>query len=515
MTMREQTDGQELPAELETALGQAFAVRPDPFRQVAIRAQVIAEAREMRNRTVEADLGQAYAVQPSMQKYALYRRMAIEAGTQPLAAPERSAGFFARAFSFLASGETSFERRLNDCIEAVVAGRATTNDCLQQYPQDADRLAPLLGLAQGLRTEYASLPLDQRVSGVRWRVLRAAREPQTRPLAAETTSGGGFFKHLQWAAPLTTGVAASFILTFLAFQALTGGSGSPTGPTGGQVVVAPTGEPLDYGALVEVAEDNPTLNRVRLSVERVRTAVDNNEAPSREELEELTQSTQALNENINDLGNAELGAARQIAEIAVTTLAEAETLVADEDAEALVSSVEAVNNSRTAAEGAVEPASTPDEPEPTATADPEPTEDPEPTPTATPEPPDLEALLATHAEISEALPDAAGEGLDAALLEDYNESAAALILALESPEGSADAEFIITAVSLAGSNVLRLTAVENPGDESELALLDEARDTAQQLAEKAVAAKQALEESLTDAAAETLEDDSESGTAAQ
>jgi hypothetical protein len=79
MSVREGHDDH-FRAELEQALSEAFAVKPDTFRQVAIRAQVIAEMREIHSaKTVQGALGRVYAVQPSAHKYEHYRRLAMAA----------------------------------------------------------------------------------------------------------------------------------------------------------------------------------------------------------------------------------------------------------------------------------------------------------------------------------------------------------------------------------------------------------------------------------------------------
>ncbi|MEX2237142.1 MAG: hypothetical protein WEB00_06385 [Dehalococcoidia bacterium] len=448
-----------MEAELEQALTQAFDVQPDPFRRVAIRAQLVAEIRELKaTRTVQGALGTAYAVQPSEQKYAHYRQLAINSARAAQADSVARPSVLRRALAFFSTSDSTFERRLNDCIDSLVAGRASFNECLQRYPEDADKLAPLLGMAFELRSEYASLPMDKRLSGIRWRVQRAAREPQTAPLAVPQRSSGGFYKSLQWAAPLTTGVAAAFVLAFVAFQfvANDGGSGGSQQASSG-----PRFEQVNFSAVARIADNNETLGRYRSALERVSIAVDRNEAPSRADLEALLEQNDDLHAELPNLEGEELQAASYYAEVAAATLSDAEALVAEEDLDALVSSQEAVEASREAISETTIPTRTGDgneEPQTDPTEEATPGDEPDSS-TATPEieeeQPDLGETLDDHRALSELL-HADPPVIDATLIEDYVASLDALEAAIASEEGAADAVFLQEVIDLLGEDAVAL-----------------------------------------------------------
>lgn len=465
-------DGHEDPftAELEQALSEAFAVKPDPFRQVAIRAQVIAEMREIHSATtVQNALGRVYAVQPSASKYEHYRRLSIAAAQEP--AVEREP-FFARALALFRGSNHDFERTLNDCIDDIVAGRATTNDCLQRYPDEADRLAPLLGMAFQLRSEYASLPFEQRLSGVRWRVQRASQTRETTPLVGQS-SGGGFLRNLQWAAPLTTGVAASFLLAFLVFQAYVSDGGSSGSPQAGNPQVPVQGNPLSFSALQEAIGENEYLTRFQSSIDRVREAVDNEQPPAAEDIEALTQHASELQEQIDTGGleREERRAAANLAGVAASTLEAAESLVEEDgEQELLVTSVELVEQLNSAIASTALPGSEGEEEE---GAEPEPTAEPE-------EPADdsegegdgegegeasddeevtLAELVENHRELTERL---GTNVVGRSLLRDYRQSLDALEEAIASEEGAADEEFLTETLELLQLDEVALVSlVEN------------------------------------------------------
>ena len=465
--MRQDDHGDAFVTELESALSDAFAVDPDPFRQVAVRAQVIAELREINSATtVQGALSRVYDVQPSASRYNHYRQLAIAAASEPV--PEKES-LLTRAMALFRGGDHVFERRLNDCIDAIVSGRATTNECLQRYPQDADRLAPLLGMAFELRSEYASLPFEQRLSGVRWRIQRASQVRETTPLAAQP-AGGGFFRNLQWAAPLTTGVAASFLLGFLVFQAYLGDDGATTSPQAGNPQFAEGEGPLSFGALNEVTSENQYLSRFQSSIERVQTAVINEQPPAAEDIEALTQRTSELQEQIEagGLEGEERRAAVTLADTAASALEAAESLVEGDQADLLVTSQELIDQLNSAIASTALPGGDSDEGE---AADPEPTAEPTEEPADDDEQPaddgdgegsedeevDLVELVDTHRALSEQL--AAGVVLDRALFRAYRQSLNDLQEAIESEEGAADEEFLTTTLELLGLDEVSLNAL--------------------------------------------------------
>jgi hypothetical protein len=465
MSVREGHDDH-FRAELEQALSEAFAVKPDPFRQVAIRAQVIAEMREIHSaKTVQGALGRVYAVQPSAHKYEHYRRLAMAAVHEPVLEKE---SFFARARALFRGSNHNFERRLNDCIDDIVGGRATTNECLQRYPEDADRLAPLLGMAFQLRSEYASLPFEQRLSGVRWRVQRASQKRDTTPLAGHV-SGGGFLRNLQWAAPLTTGVAASFLLAFLVFQTYLSDGGDSGSPQAGNPQVPVQGNPRSFAALQEAIGDNEYLTRFDAAIERVETAVLNEQPPAPEDIEALTQQTSELQEQIEagGLEGEERRAAANLAVVAANTLEAAEPLVGVEEQELLVTSQELIQQLNNAIASTALPGSNEGNEEQTAEPTAEPTEEPaddgegDEEPAGDGEDEDEEVTLAElvdgHRALSEQL--AAGVVIDRALFRAYRQSLDDLQEAIESEEGAADEEFLTTTLELLGLDEVSLNGL--------------------------------------------------------
>ncbi|MPZ22300.1 MAG: hypothetical protein GEU28_01865 [Dehalococcoidia bacterium] len=476
-------------AGLEDTLAETFAVEPDPFRQVAIRAQVLAEVREMnKKQSIAGALEHVFSVEPRAEKYAHYRQMAVDAAREPVAEAASRPPLLSRALAFITAREGSFERSLNASIEAVVGGRASVNDCLQQFPRDADRMAPLLMLAQQLRYEYSSLPLEQRVSGVRWRVLRATREPQTAPLAAETAGSGGFMRHLQWAAPLTSGVAAAFVLSFLLFQSYAGDSDGPSGP-GPQVGDVPPSDEASSFRVDEVTARNEVLARVRGSVERVQFAVIENRAPSRQELEDLAAGAQDLNEQLstNAIQSAdEFAVAYTLSRQAAQAIEAAGPLVAAED-QALVENTRVAIEASQEQLGVVTVTPSDDEvvqdpdpeidptgtPEPTASVTPGPTDEPTDEPTATPTPDEGAAtpaaarmeLLESHNALVEDLAQAPPEAVTIALLNQYAVSLNNLIALLESDDGASDGDFVrgvLLSTATESTQLTRVGSVSEP-----------------------------------------------------
>lgn len=78
-----------------------------------------------------------------------------------------------------------FEERLDRCLEAVLSGRWTVEDCLLRYPQDATRLRPLLLAALRLREALASEPRPEFREAARERFLVATGQRLREALAVE------------------------------------------------------------------------------------------------------------------------------------------------------------------------------------------------------------------------------------------------------------------------------------------------------------------------------------------
>lgn len=71
-----------------------------------------------------------------------------------------------------------FERRLEECLEALRSGEKTPEQCLAAYPEDAERLRPLLEAAYRLHSEFAGLQPGERFrQAARARFLTATGRP--------------------------------------------------------------------------------------------------------------------------------------------------------------------------------------------------------------------------------------------------------------------------------------------------------------------------------------------------
>jgi hypothetical protein len=527
--MTQQVGWERVDAELEEALASSFAVQPDPFRQEVIRAQIVAEARELyAPKTMEGALERTFSVQPNPAKYAQYRRMAMAAARQPLYEPARKS-WPSRIFGFLAPRD-DFELRLNDSIEAIVSGRATTSDCLERYPEDAERLAPLLGLASQLQAEYASLPVDQRLSGVRWRLQRATRETNTTPLLQP--AGASFFRHLQWAAPLTAGVAASLVLALVVFQGLNSPSSGSNGELANGIAL---GDNIDYSRLPEIAGDNEVLRQAVDSIQQVRIAIENNQPPPNESLENLAAGSRALNAGLDDLESDDLSAAVYITEAAADTLEQAAPLVTEENLGTFEETQEQVSAtvaaSRAAVDGNASVEAPPDdgseaqqdddtaagdtrnaggdtagdeaddesgEPSVVIAGD-EAEEDAEEEESTLPD--DLQTLLDSHADVVARFED---EELSEELLGDYIVSVDDLLGALEDPQNAANAGFTVELLTAANDDLRMFERLSEDAPRRLSAELEGAMAKAQELRDAVIfiylASDQPLPEEATEEA---------------
>jgi hypothetical protein len=66
-----------------------------------------------------------------------------------------------------------FQERLNECLEALSSGQRTLDECLAMYPQEADRLEPLLRTALRLRETLSVEPRSEFAAAARQRFVVA------------------------------------------------------------------------------------------------------------------------------------------------------------------------------------------------------------------------------------------------------------------------------------------------------------------------------------------------------
>lgn len=70
----------------------------------------------------------------------------------------------------------SFEERLNKCLEALAGGEHSLEECLAMFPEDAERLEPLLRTASLLSDRLATEPRQEFVAAARRRFLRVTAD---------------------------------------------------------------------------------------------------------------------------------------------------------------------------------------------------------------------------------------------------------------------------------------------------------------------------------------------------
>lgn len=127
-----------------------------------------------------------------------------------------------------------FNEILEECIEAVLEGRRTVDDCLSLYPQLAPELGPLLStaidLSQTFQIESPSWHVQERV---RLRVLAAH---QARIRSRNLVSGVDLTRSGHWGARhwgvLGSAAAAVVGAVFVASLMLFSGGGDSAGPNG-------------------------------------------------------------------------------------------------------------------------------------------------------------------------------------------------------------------------------------------------------------------------------------------
>jgi hypothetical protein len=78
-----------------------------------------------------------------------------------------------------------FEDRFNECLEALLSGQRSLEDCLSMYPEDSDRLEPMLRAAMMLCGAFAAKPRPQFAASARERFLRVTPPRLRESLAFE------------------------------------------------------------------------------------------------------------------------------------------------------------------------------------------------------------------------------------------------------------------------------------------------------------------------------------------
>jgi len=81
-----------------------------------------------------------------------------------------------------------FEERLEECLEALREGRWSLDECLRRYPEEADRLRPLLEVAAALTRAYAVSPGAEFAAAARERYLMLSGEGIGRAFAAQPSA---------------------------------------------------------------------------------------------------------------------------------------------------------------------------------------------------------------------------------------------------------------------------------------------------------------------------------------
>src|SRR5512136_1590704 len=117
-----------------------------------------------------------------------------------------------------------FESIVDSCLEDIAAGRETLDSCLQRYPAQAARLAPVLAVAERLREMPAGpfMPADQsRVQESRY--LKRAAQVYSRATRRAAVPQRGTWRR-GWMA-----VLAAFGVCLLSITGLAAASGSVPG----------------------------------------------------------------------------------------------------------------------------------------------------------------------------------------------------------------------------------------------------------------------------------------------
>lgn len=129
---------------------------------------------------------------------------------------------------------TEFSEILEECLEAVLQGRRTVNECLSLYPRFARELEPLLTTALEVDDAFQSeVPPWYVQEGVRLRVLAAYQSRErSRRLVSEVDLGhSGQWSARHWGA-LASGVAAVLGVVALVSLVVPGASQDEGGPDG-------------------------------------------------------------------------------------------------------------------------------------------------------------------------------------------------------------------------------------------------------------------------------------------
>lgn len=103
---------------------------------------------------------------------------------------------------------------LANCIDEILTGRSTLEDCLDRYPQLADELRPLLGIASGIRPDEA-VPTARSVERIKARVLRAMASSQVHRREGRIARAFGWFRLPVAMARMSLPALAGVVLAFL------------------------------------------------------------------------------------------------------------------------------------------------------------------------------------------------------------------------------------------------------------------------------------------------------------
>jgi hypothetical protein len=150
-----------------------------------------------------------------------------------------------------------FESIVDGCLKDIAAGRETSDSCLQRYPAQAARLAPLLEVAERLRQMPAApcLPLDKRrVQESRY--LKRAAQLHSRATRRAAAPQRGMWRR-GWMP-----VIAAFLICLILVSAITAAPGSmpgdvlyPVKRVTEQVRLALTSEPQQAALHLNLAQE--------------------------------------------------------------------------------------------------------------------------------------------------------------------------------------------------------------------------------------------------------------------
>jgi hypothetical protein len=85
---------------------------------------------------------------------------------------------------------TDFEQILDDCIEKMLSGEATLEECLRQYPAEAAALEPLLQKAAELQRSVSGYPSPEFKARTRAELKRRIQSRSRGGSGEEKNTGG-------------------------------------------------------------------------------------------------------------------------------------------------------------------------------------------------------------------------------------------------------------------------------------------------------------------------------------